>query len=111
MPETNVNRARKITIVDVAKAAGVSHATVSRVINNQGYVSDETRRKVLDMVERLGYVANMQARTLAGGRSYLFGMVVPGFYGNFVGQLSQSIDSELSKSGYNLAIFPTPNER
>ena len=71
MAETNANRARKITIVDVAKAAGVSHATVSRVINSQGYVSDVTRRKVLDIVERLGYVANMQARSLAGGSSAL----------------------------------------
>jgi len=67
MDETNTRRAHKITIVDVAKAAGVSHATVSRVLNNQGYIGEQTRLKVLDVVERLGYVANAPARSLAGG--------------------------------------------
>ena len=66
MDETNTRRAHKITIVDVAKAAGVSHATVSRVLNNQGYIGEQTRLKVLDVVERLGYVANAPARSLAG---------------------------------------------
>src|SRR5256885_639618 len=107
MRETNTRRAHKITIVDVAKAAGVSHATVSRVLNNQGYIGEQTRLKVMDVVDRLGYVANSPARSLAGANSYLLGMMISEFYGNYVGELSQSVDLELSKSGYNLAIFPT----
>ncbi len=107
MDETNTRRAHKITIVDVAKAAGVSHATVSRVLNNQGYIGEQTRLKVLDVVERLGYVATAPVRSLAGANSYLLGMLIPEFYGNYVGELSRSVDLELSKSGYNLAIFPT----
>ena len=107
MSETNTRRSHKITIVDVAKAAGVSHATVSRVLNNQGYIGEQTRLKVMDVVERLGYVANAPARSLAGANSYLLGMMISEFYGNYVGELSQSVDLELSKSGYNLAIFPT----
>lgn len=98
---------RKVTIVDIAKAAGVSHATVSRVLNNQGYIGEETRLKVLDVVKRLGYIANAPARSLAGANSYLLGMMISGFHGNYVGELSQSVDLELSKEGYNLAIFPT----
>jgi LacI family transcriptional regulator len=107
MSENNMPRSHKITIVDVAKAAGVSHATVSRVLNNQGYIGQQTRLKVMAVVERLGYVANAPARSLAGANSYLLGMMVSEFYGNYVGELSRSVDHELSKSGYNLAIFPT----
>jgi|SRR5579871_1560740 len=107
MPESGSRRSHKITIVDIAKAAGVSHATVSRVLNNQGYIGEQTRQKVMAVVERLGYVANGPARTLAGANSYLLGMMVSEFYGNYVGELSRSVDLELSKTGYNLAIFPT----
>src|ERR1700730_8774749 len=107
MPESNPRRPHKITIVDVAKAAGVSHATVSRVLNNQGYIGEETRQKVLDMVEHLGYVANGPARSLAGANSYLLGIMSSEFSGNYLGELSQSVDHELTKAGYNLAIFPT----
>ncbi len=107
MAETNTRRIHKITIVDVAKAAGVSHATVSRVLNNQGYIGEQTRQKVMAEVERLGYIANAPARSLAGANSYLLGMMISEFYGNYVGELSRSVDLELSKSGYNLAIFPT----
>ncbi|HLY26485.1 MAG TPA: LacI family DNA-binding transcriptional regulator [Aggregatilineales bacterium] len=107
MSETNTRRFHKITIVDVARAAGVSHATVSRVLNNQGYIGEQTRLRVMAEVERLGYIANATARSLAGANSYLLGMMIPEFYGNYVGELSQSVDLELSNSGYNLAIFPT----
>ncbi len=107
MEQSKKSRPKKVTIVDVAKTAGVSHATVSRVLNNQGYIGEQTRLKVMDVVERLGYVANAPARSLAGANSYLLGMMVSEFYGNYVGELSRSVDLELSKSGYNLAIFPT----
>src|SRR5258708_6257184 len=107
MSETNTRRFHKITIVDVAKAAGVSHATVSRVLNNQCYMCEQTRLKVMAEVERLGYIANAPARSLAGANSYLLGMIISEFYGNYVGELSRSVDLEVSKTGYNLAIFPT----
>src|SRR5215813_9690875 len=107
MPDPNSRRSHKITIVDVAKAAGVSHATVSRVLNNQGYFGEQTRERVLAEAERLGYVANAPARSLAGANSFLLGMMISEFHGNFVGELSESVDLELSKSSYNLAIFPT----
>src|SRR5258708_687476 len=107
MEPSKKSRSKKVTIVDVARTAGVSHATVSRVLNNQGYIGEQTRLKVMDVVERLGYVANAPARSLAGANSYLLGMLIPEFYGNYVGELSRSVDIELSKSGYNLAIFPT----
>lgn len=63
------NDNRSITITDVAKAAGVSVPTVSRVLNNKAYVSDETRQKVNEAVRKLGYAPHTQARRLRGGSS------------------------------------------
>jgi len=62
---------------DVAKAAGVSRSTVSRVINNEGYVSAATRARVLEAVERLHYIPNHAARTLVTQRSDVIGVVMP----------------------------------
>ena len=64
------------TMREVAKRAGVSLATVSRVLNNTGYISEETRRSVFDAVRELNYFKNVHARRLATGRSDLFGLVI-----------------------------------
>ena len=58
-----------VTITDVAKAAGVSVPTVSRILNNKEYVSEETRDRVNQAIKRLGYVPHMQARQLRGAAS------------------------------------------
>lgn len=71
-----------VTIYDVAEAAGVSTATVSKVLSGQRYVSAKTRAKVLAAVERLHYVPNVAARGLAGARTHIVGVVIsydPGF--------------------------------
>ncbi len=62
---------------DVAKAAGVSRSTVSRVMNNEGYVSAATRARVLEAVEQLHYIPNHAARTLVTQRSNVIGVVMP----------------------------------
>jgi DNA-binding LacI/PurR family transcriptional regulator len=64
------------TMREVAKRAGVSLATVSRVLNNTQYISEETRRSVLDAVRELNYFKNVHATRLATGRSDLFGLVI-----------------------------------
>ncbi len=65
-----------VTIYDVAAAAGVSTATVSKVLSGQRYVSEKTRAKVLATVERLNYVPNVAARGLAGARTNIIGVVI-----------------------------------
>ena len=67
-------RSRK-TIHDVAKVAGVAIKTVSRVLNDEPNVRDETRARVLAAVESLHYVPSLSARSLAGRRSFLIGLV------------------------------------
>jgi DNA-binding LacI/PurR family transcriptional regulator len=64
------------TMRDVAARAGVSPATVSRVLNKTYYISDETKKRVLEVVEELNYFKNVHARRLATGQSELFGLVI-----------------------------------
>src|ERR1700756_4956831 len=64
------------TMKEVARRAGVSPATVSRVLNKTHYISDETRRRVLQAVSELNYYKNVHARRLATGQSDLFGLVI-----------------------------------
>lgn len=61
------NEVRSVTIADVAKAAGVSVPTVSRILNNKEYVADETRQRVHEAIRTLGYTPHTQARRLRGG--------------------------------------------
>lgn len=65
------------TIYDVAKRAGVSTATVSKVLSNTPYVSEATRAKVLASIEELGYVPSLAARGLSKARTYLLALVIP----------------------------------
>ena len=72
MPKKNVNsrnEVRSVTIADVARAAGVSIPTVSRILNNKEYVADETRQRVQEAIRTLGYTPHTQARRLRGGSS------------------------------------------
>ena len=70
-------RSRGVTILDVAREAGVSPTTVSRVLNSRDHVRPDKRTRVLTAVTRLGYVVNQQARSLAGGRSSVIGLMIP----------------------------------
>lgn len=69
----------KITIKDVAKAAGVTNGTVDRVIHNRGEVAPETKAKVLEVVERLGYRPNVYASMLARNKAHSIAVLMPSF--------------------------------
>ena len=66
-----------VTIYDVAREAKVSMATVSRVLNGTAVVKDETKQRVLDAIERLGYRPNAVARGLASKKTRTIGVIVP----------------------------------
>src|SRR5581483_3766676 len=88
------------TIVDVAREAGVSDATVSRVLSGYEFVRESTRRRVMEAAERLGYVANLQARSLRGGHTQIIGLIVPNLGNNYVGTIMRGIDEELARASY-----------
>ena len=98
---------RTATIFDVAKKAGVSYGTVSRVINDNPHVKSETRQRILQAMEELGYVVNKQARILAGGRSQTIGVLVPDLGTGYVGEIMRGIDAELSLNDLDLVLYTT----
>ena len=97
-------RARRPTLDDVARAAGVSYQTVSRVINDHPSVAESTRERVLRAIEELGYRPNRTARSLATRRSNTIGIV--GFDTRYYGpsQMLVNIESVLKREGYGLAF-------
>jgi LacI family transcriptional regulator len=101
------NLVSRVTIIDVAAEAGVSFGTVSRVINNDVHVKPETRERVLDAMQRLGFVANRQARSLAGGKSNMVGVLVPDLGTGYIGEIIRGIDTELSLTGLDLILYTT----
>jgi len=96
-----------VTIFDVAEEAGVSYSTVSRVVNNKAYVKPTTREKVLKAMDRLGYRANIQARSLAGGHSSVIGLLVVDLATQYVGELVRGIDEVLAANKYELMLYTT----
>jgi LacI family transcriptional regulator len=101
------NQASKVTIIDVAAEANVSYGTVSRVINNDVHVKHETRDRVLKTMRRLGYVANRQARSLAGGRTNSIGVLVPDLGTGYIGEIIRGIGAELALSDLDLILYTT----
>ena len=92
------------TIYEVSRLAGVSLATVSRVINNSGKVRPATRQKVLAAMEKLGYRPNAIAQSLASNRSNSVGVLVPELHGPFFGIMLSSIEDELRAFGKHVII-------
>lgn len=98
-----------VTIRDVAKRAGVGIATVSRVLNGNPSVSEETRQRVLQAIEELNYTPNPIARRLSTGRTWTVGVLVPFFtLPEFVKRL-QGIQHALAESAYDLVLFNIEN--
>ncbi|HEU5354429.1 MAG TPA: LacI family DNA-binding transcriptional regulator [Actinocrinis sp.] len=93
--------------VDVAKAAGVSQKTVSRVLNDEPYVSDEVRRRVLEAAEQLGYRLNGAARALASGRTRSIGVVTLGTALFGPATLLMGVERAVRDTGYALRVVNT----
>ncbi|MEE1759555.1 LacI family DNA-binding transcriptional regulator [Streptomyces sp. SP18BB07] len=94
---------------DVARLAGVSRKTVSRVLNNEPYVSEESRRRVLAAAEELGYRLNHAARALASGRTRSIGVVALGTAGYGTASLLVGIEQAVRDAGYALRVLNTPD--
>lgn len=92
------------TIKDVAKVAGVTVTTVSRVLNNRGYISDATRKKVHDAMEELDYKPNELARSLFRKKSNLIGLIIPDVSHPFFGELSKHIEYYAYEKGYKILL-------
>ncbi|MGB5345283.1 MAG: LacI family DNA-binding transcriptional regulator, partial [Woeseia sp.] len=95
---------RKPTINDVASLAGVSKKTVSRVINNSPLVNESTRTGINEIVKRIGYRPDPQARGLAFRRSFLVGLVYDNPNPQYVVNMQRGILDGLRGTGYELVV-------
>ena len=96
----------KATINDVAKQAGVSIKTVSRVMNNEPSVRQPTREKVMAVVNELNYQPNLAARNLAGTKAYTIAFIYDNPNAYYVIDMQNGILDACKKSGFELLIHP-----
>ena len=92
------------TIKDVARLAGVSTSTVSRTLSGRIFVEEETRRRVLQAVEQLGYQPNILARGLKQGRTYTIAFLVPDINSLFYPQIMKALERAAAAEGYSILL-------
>ncbi|RXK17893.1 LacI family DNA-binding transcriptional regulator [Macrococcus sp. DPC7161] len=92
------------TIKDVAKASGVSVATVSRAINNSGYVHEDTLKKINEAVAKLDYKPNETARALYNKQSKIIGLLIPDITNPFFTLVARGVEDTALENGYHIFI-------
>lgn len=94
----------RTTIADVARRAGVSTATVSRVLNGKGPIDADTRARVEAAMKELNYTPNLTARHLGQGKGYLIGLVLPDIANPFFPLMAKGAGDVASQHGYTLVL-------
>ena len=99
------------SIRDVARLAGVSPSTVSRVMNQTANVNEEKKQKVLWAIQETGFVPNELARSLYKKNSKIIGVIVPSIDNPFFGELARVIEEEAFLNGYRLTLCSSNHNR
>jgi LacI family transcriptional regulator len=97
-------RAHRITIADVAREAGVSRQTVSRVLNDKSEIRASTRESVMHVIERLGYSPSGIARSLATNKTLTVGLVVPDITNPFFPEIARGVEDVARERGYEMFL-------
>ena len=95
---------KSITMKDVAKLAGVSVGTVSRVINQEQGIKEITLKKVQQAIDELGYIPDVYARGMKKNKTETIALIVPSVWHPFFGEFAFHVEVELSKKGYKLLL-------
>ncbi len=98
------------TIYDVAKEAGVSIATVSKVINETGRISEQTRKHVRAVMKELDYQPSLVASALTKKRTNTIGLMLPDLSNLFFAEVARSVEDRAHEKGYNVVICSTDND-
>jgi LacI family transcriptional regulator len=101
---------KKCTIEDIARLAGVSKTTVSRVLNHKSDVDPATRERVLRVIHEQNFVPNATAAGLAGGRSRLIGMLIPAWAWWLIQELTRGIVEVMKQTPYELVLYSINDE-
>lgn len=104
MKNTNENVNQKVKLDDVANEAGVSKTTVSRVLNNRGYISENTKKKVNEAMALLNYHPNEIARSLFINKTFIIGLIFPTTNNPFYGQLIFHLENISESLGYKVLL-------
>jgi len=99
------------TIKDVAKHAGVSIATVSRVLNDNPSVSEENKENVLNAIEQLNYLPNSVARSLRKNTTYTIGFAVSDISNDHFTQIARTVEDIVNEENYNVIVCSTENDQ
>lgn len=94
----------KVTIYDVAEKAGVSIATVSKVINNTGNMREETRKRVLKIIDEMEYYPSLMATALTGKATQTLGLLVPDISNPFFSAMARSIEDRAHEQGFSVIM-------
>jgi len=100
-----------VTINDIAVRVGVSHATVSRVLNNSGYVKDETREKILAVIKELNYTPSAIARSLSTSKTNTIGVIIPDINNLFFGEIIKGITEIADEQHLNMILSVTDEDK
>lgn len=98
------------TLKDVAKASGLTVGTVSRVLNNRGYISDKTREKVYRVMKELDYQPNEMARSLSKQKNNIIGVILPQIEHPYFAKVLSRLEREAAKQGYRIMLFVSRNK-
>ncbi len=98
------------TIKDIAQKSGVSLTTVSRVLNNSGYVKEETKKKVLSAINELNYTPSAIARSLSKNKTNTIGVVIPEINNQFYGEVIKGISEVAVEYNQNIILCNTDND-
>lgn len=98
------NDKKKISMIDIAEMSGVSIATVSRVLNQNGRYGKETEKRVLDIVNKYGYQVNQSAKALRTNKTQSIGVFVPDITNEFFAKIVRSIQNELILRDYTVIV-------
>ncbi|MDO4548538.1 MAG: LacI family DNA-binding transcriptional regulator [Clostridia bacterium] len=104
------NAKKRLNINDVARLAGVSVGTVSRALNGVGYVKEETRRRIKDAVNELGYVTNRAGRTLKTSKTGLVMLAIPDTSNEIYFGMIEAFQSELKKKNLSMLLYYTDGQ-
>ncbi|MCJ7842286.1 LacI family transcriptional regulator [Lederbergia sp. NSJ-179] len=100
----------KVTIYDVAKKAGVSIATVSKVINHTGNMREETRKKVMNVIEDMNYQPSIMASALSGKGTETLGLLVPDISNPFFSMIARTIEDHAHEHGMSVIMCSTDED-
>src|SRR5258708_8807168 len=98
--ERAMRKHQRVTIYDVATAAGVAPATVSYVLNNSAPIGEETRIRVLNAVQQLGYRPNMNAASLRQNATRTIGLILPNISNPFYSELAHGVENVAQEHNY-----------